>query len=67
LAREALLLRIEVAVQRGAFQHARELARRFRNKYPGDAHLARLDALLERSVSQEASGLGPIRMPGRVE
>jgi hypothetical protein len=58
LDREALLLRIEAAVQRGAFEHARTLANRFRNTYPRDAHLARLDALLERTDSHDGSGLG---------
>lgn len=58
LEREALLLRIELAVRRGAFAKARDLAARFRNQYPRDAHLSRLDALLERTGPHEAPELG---------
>jgi hypothetical protein len=46
LDREALLLRVELSLARGDQQGARALAARFAQRYPTDAHLVRLRALL---------------------
>lgn len=49
LDREALLLRVELAILQGNPERARALAARFERSYPGDAHIVRLRALLTRA------------------
>ena len=46
LAREALLLRVELSLSQGNLEGARALAARFEQSYPRDAHIVRLRALL---------------------
>jgi hypothetical protein len=47
LDREALILEVELSLAQGQLTRARALAARFRQAYPGDAHLPRLNASLD--------------------
>jgi hypothetical protein len=52
LAREALLLRVELSLAQGNLEAARVLATRFEQSYPRDAHIVRLRALLGAAGAQ---------------
>jgi hypothetical protein len=52
LNREALVLRVEVALRQRDFARARVLTERFAATYPGDPHVARLRALSTSSAAQ---------------